>query len=148
MHGIAGRALAIGFYANWDHSTFSALKKDLPHLDWVIPTWLSVQGSDIGIRNDLDYRGLAADPRGRSAKPIFPLLQNSVEGKWDGAGLARWLADPAKRAARLKQIIEFLEFNKLQGLTVDFESVPGQRPGGSQDVPDRKCEQRSSRAAG
>ena len=123
-HAIAGRSLSIGFYANWDQSAFSALKKDLPHLDWVIPTWLSVQGSDIGIRNDLDYRGLAAIRAADSAKPIFPLLQNSVEGKWDGAGLARWLADPAKRAARLKQIIEFLEFNKLQGLTIDFESVP------------------------
>jgi peptidoglycan-N-acetylglucosamine deacetylase len=121
---IPGRALSIGFYANWDQSAYSALKKDLPHLDWVIPTWLSVQGSDVGIRNDLDYRGLEAIRDADPGKPIFPLLQNSVEGKWDGAGLARWLADPAKRAERLQEIIAFLDFNKLQGLTVDFESVP------------------------
>ncbi|MFZ0558920.1 MAG: glycosyltransferase [Methylovirgula sp.] len=122
--GVPGRALSIGFYANWDQSAYSALKKDLPHLDWVVPTWLSVQGSDVGIRNDLDHRGLEAIREADPDKPIFPLLQNSVEGKWDGAGLARWLADPAKRAERLQQIVAFLDFNKLQGLTVDFESVP------------------------
>lgn len=124
LGAVPGRALSIGFYANWDQSAFSALEKDLPHLDWVIPTWLSVQGSDVGIRNDLDHRGLAAIRAADPSKPIFPLLQNSVEGKWDGEGLARWLADPAKRAERLKEIIDFLDFNKLQGLTVDFESVP------------------------
>ena len=32
--------------------------------------------------------------------------------------------DPAKRAARLKQIVDFLDFNQCQGLTVDFEEVP------------------------
>jgi peptidoglycan-N-acetylglucosamine deacetylase len=121
---IPGRSLSIGFYANWDQTSFSALKKDLPHLDWVIPTWLSVQGDDIGIRNDLDHRALAAIRDQDPDKPIFPLLQNSVDGKWDGAGLAKWLADPAKRAARLKEIIDFLDFNECQGLTIDFEEMP------------------------
>ncbi len=40
------------------------------------------------------------------------------------AGLAKWLADPTKRSARLKEIIDFLDFNDCQGLTVDFEEVP------------------------
>jgi peptidoglycan-N-acetylglucosamine deacetylase len=121
---VPGRSLAIGFYANWDQTAFSALEKDLPHLDWVIPTWLSVQGDGIGIRNDLDHRGLEAIRDQDPDKPIFPLLQNSVDGKWDSVGLAKWLADPAKRAARLKQIVDFLDFNQCQGLTVDFEEVP------------------------
>jgi peptidoglycan-N-acetylglucosamine deacetylase len=121
---VPGRSLSIGFYANWDQTSFSALEKDLPHLDWVIPTWLSVKGDDIGIRNDLDHRGLEAIRDQDPDKPIFPLLQNSVDGKWDSVGLAKWLADPAKRAARLKEIIDFLDFNQCQGLTVDFEEVP------------------------
>ena len=88
---VPGRSLAIGFYANWDQTAFSALKKDLPHLDWVIPTWLSVQGDEIGIRNDLDHRGLEAIRDQDPDKPIFPLLQNSVDGKWDSVGLGKWL---------------------------------------------------------
>ena len=43
---------------------------------------------------------------------------------WDGPGLARLLADPTVREARLNDIIGFLETNKFQGLTVDFEEVP------------------------
>ena len=38
--------------------------------------------------------------------------------------LARLLADPTAREARLNEIIAFLEKNKFQGLTVDFEEVP------------------------
>ena len=52
------------------------------------------------------------------------MIQNAVEGKWDGAGLARLLADPTARAARIDEIVAFLETNKFQGLTIDFEEVP------------------------
>jgi cellulose synthase/poly-beta-1,6-N-acetylglucosamine synthase-like glycosyltransferase/peptidoglycan/xylan/chitin deacetylase (PgdA/CDA1 family)/spore germination protein YaaH len=120
----SGRSLAVGFYANWDETSFAALKKDLPHLDWVIPSWLSLQGKNDEVHNDLDHRALALIKKEAPGKPIFPMIQNSVEGKWDGVALAKWLADPAKRAQHLKDIVAFLEFNELQGLTVDFESVP------------------------
>src|SRR6204780_4191898 len=41
------RALAIGFYVNWGESadaSFSSLKRALPRLDWVIPSWLNLAG--------------------------------------------------------------------------------------------------------
>ena len=61
------------------------------------------------------------------------MIQNAVEGKWDGPGLARLLADPAARTARIEDIVAFLQSNKFQGLTVDFEELP---PGAQKDLRD------------
>ena len=58
--------------------------------------------------------------------PILPMIQNAVEGAWDGKGLARLLADPAARAARIKDIVALLDKDKFQGLTIDFEEVPAE----------------------
>ena len=63
----------------------------------------------------------------RKTKPdvaILPMLQNATDGKWDGPGLARMLADPQKRRARLESLVEFLQAASLQGVVVDFEQVP------------------------
>jgi spore germination protein YaaH len=56
--------------------------------------------------------------------PIVPMIQNMADEKWDGPGLAKLLADPAARQDRLNGIVAFLEANKFQGLTIDFEEVP------------------------
>ena len=118
------RPLSMGFYANWDDNSLPSLKRALPHLDWVIPAWLNLQGPDMALHSELNNLAVDAINQLRPGIPILPLLQNSVDGSWDGPGLARFLADPAKRAARLKEIVTFLEINKMRGLTVDFETVP------------------------
>ena len=120
----AGRALSMGFYANWDDNSLPSLKRALPHLDWVIPAWLNLQGSDMALHSELNTLAIDAINQLRPGIPVLPMLQNSVDGSWDGPGLARLLASPVKRAARLQEIVSFLETNKMRGLTVDFETVP------------------------
>src|SRR6202012_6095491 len=56
-----GRALAIGFYVNWAGSadaSFSSLKRNLPRLDWVIPSWLTLDGPDLIFKPNLDQKSL------------------------------------------------------------------------------------------
>jgi cellulose synthase/poly-beta-1,6-N-acetylglucosamine synthase-like glycosyltransferase/peptidoglycan/xylan/chitin deacetylase (PgdA/CDA1 family)/spore germination protein YaaH len=120
----AGRSLAIAFYVNWDDSSYPALKRALPSLDWVIPTWLSVSGPDMALHVSVDAKALDLIRTQKPATPILPLLQNAVGGNWDGAGLARMLANPATRQARIAQIVAFLAAHRFQGVTIDFEEVP------------------------
>jgi peptidoglycan-N-acetylglucosamine deacetylase len=124
LKGPGERSLSIGFYVNWDDNSYPALKRALPHLDWVIPGWLSLEGANMALKTDVDARALGFIQAEKPNIPILPMIQNAVDGKWDGPGLARLLADPAARAARLKEITAFLETNKFQGLTIDFEEVP------------------------
>src|SRR4030095_4231159 len=37
------RPLSVGFYVNWDESSYESLKRNLDHLDWVVPEWSHLQ---------------------------------------------------------------------------------------------------------
>jgi cellulose synthase/poly-beta-1,6-N-acetylglucosamine synthase-like glycosyltransferase/peptidoglycan/xylan/chitin deacetylase (PgdA/CDA1 family)/spore germination protein YaaH len=120
----ANRPLAIGFYVNWDDSSYSSLKRALPTLDWVIPTWMSLSGPGMALHTSIDAKALNLIRRQKPSTPILPLLQNAVDGNWDGQGLARMLADPDIRKTRIAQIVTFLAANHFQGVTLDLEEVP------------------------
>ncbi len=120
----SGSPLTIGFYVNWDDASYPALRKALPHLDWVVPAWLSLQGDDMALKTDIDQKALDLIAKTKPSTPILPLIQNAVEGNWDGKGLATLLADPARRAARLREIVAVLQANDFRGITIDFEEVP------------------------
>ncbi|HUH55201.1 MAG TPA: glycosyltransferase, partial [Rhodanobacter sp.] len=114
----------IGFYVNWDDNSYASLKRSLAQLDWVIPSWMSLSGPDMALHTSVDAKALNVIRKQKPSTPILPLLQNAVDGQWDGAGLARLLADPPLRQARIAQIVAFLAANHFQGVTVDFEEVP------------------------
>ncbi|HEY8587403.1 MAG TPA: glycosyltransferase [Rhodanobacter sp.] len=120
----ANRPLAIGFYVNWDDSSYPSLKRALPTLDWVIPTWMHLDGTDMTLHANIDAKALALIRKEKPSVPILPLLQNAAHGRWDGPGLARMLADPASRRAHIAPIVEFLAAHHFQGVTIDFEEVP------------------------
>src|SRR5215475_2673777 len=93
-----GRPLAIGFYTNYSEqdSSWPSLKRNLKKLDWVVPVWITLDGPDLNFHTWIDKRGLDFM---RSAKPsiaILPMIQNVTVGKWDGAGLAKLLADRSR----------------------------------------------------
>jgi hypothetical protein len=122
-----GRSLAIGYYVNWDAATggasFDSLKRSLPHLDWVIPSWLYLDGPNLDFKINIDRRSLNYMRAHKPGVAILPNLQNITQGQWDGPGLAKLLADPARREKLAQDIVKVLAANKLQGVSIDFENV-------------------------
>ncbi|MGZ5850068.1 MAG: hypothetical protein ACXWJN_05730, partial [Methyloceanibacter sp.] len=119
-----GRPLSIGFYVGWDDNSYPALKRALPRIDWVVPSWLSFQGPDLKLNAAVDARVLDYIQDNKPDTAILPIIQNAAGGQWNGTGLAKMLADPSARAERIEQIVAFLDKYKFQGVTVDFEDVP------------------------
>ena len=119
-----GRPISIGFYVGWDDNSYPELKRALPRLDWVVPDWLSLQGTDLALSTAVDDRALDYIQATKPNTAILPLIQNAANGEWDGAGLAKMLGDPAARAERIGQIVAFIDKYNFQGVTVDFEEVP------------------------
>jgi peptidoglycan-N-acetylglucosamine deacetylase len=122
-----GRPLAIGFYTNWqgkDDPSWPSLKRSLKNLDWVVPGWMVLDGPQLQFKTRLDQRALDFIRTTKPSVAILPMIQNASGGKWDGPGLARLLADPARSGRLLDQIMAFIAAHKLQGVTVDFENVP------------------------
>ncbi|HKQ46229.1 MAG TPA: polysaccharide deacetylase family protein [Rhizomicrobium sp.] len=121
------RPLAIAFYTNWqgkDDPGWPSLKRSLKHLDWVVPSWMALDGPNLQFKTQIDRRALDFIRATRPGVAILPMIQNATAGQWDGQGLARLLADRARSGRLLEQIVGFVAANKLQGVTVDFEAVP------------------------
>ncbi len=119
------RPLSIAFYPSWQPGTaYPALMSALPRLDWVMPTWLALQGPDRALKSTLDPRLLAELRSKKSNLAILPVIQNAEKGKWNGPGLVALLGDDARSNALLNSIMGFVGGNKLQGVTIDFEEIP------------------------
>ena len=97
----------IGFYVTWDDSSFASLEMALPKLDWVVPSWLELSGADMELKEVVDQKSVDLLHKQKQPPSVLPMLQNASDGKWDGPGLARLLADPAKRQAQLEELVAF-----------------------------------------
>lgn len=123
------RPLSIGFYINWDESSYESLKRNLDHLDWVIPEWVHLQDPDINqtpIVSDMQ-NGIPALNWIRETHPqvrILPMVQNLINEKFDGALLARNIADENHRQQLISSLMTFVQDNKFAGVSVDFEEPP------------------------
>jgi cellulose synthase/poly-beta-1,6-N-acetylglucosamine synthase-like glycosyltransferase/peptidoglycan/xylan/chitin deacetylase (PgdA/CDA1 family)/spore germination protein YaaH len=120
------RPLAMGFYDSSDNTdtSYPALKRALPKIDWFLPSWLTMSGPDMALRTSIDQEALKLVRTERPGLPILPLVQNIADGEWDGTNLAHMLADPGRRAALEQRLIAFVRNGKYQGLVIDFEEVP------------------------
>jgi cellulose synthase/poly-beta-1,6-N-acetylglucosamine synthase-like glycosyltransferase/peptidoglycan/xylan/chitin deacetylase (PgdA/CDA1 family)/spore germination protein YaaH len=116
--------LSLGFYVNWDDNSFPSLKRALPQLNCVVPTWLQLEGPDMAMVPNIDAQALDYIRQNKPGTPILPLIQNAVDGNWDGANLARLLKNQKARGALIGKITGFLAANNFQGVTIDFEEVP------------------------
>jgi cellulose synthase/poly-beta-1,6-N-acetylglucosamine synthase-like glycosyltransferase/peptidoglycan/xylan/chitin deacetylase (PgdA/CDA1 family) len=119
-----GRPLSIAFFPNWEADAYDSLKLALPKLDWVMPTWLTLHGPKLEFKDTYNQRVYDLVRSAKKNVAILPVIQNATLGAWDGNGMAKLLADPRQRRTLEKQIATFLGEHKLQGIVVDFETMP------------------------
>jgi cellulose synthase/poly-beta-1,6-N-acetylglucosamine synthase-like glycosyltransferase/peptidoglycan/xylan/chitin deacetylase (PgdA/CDA1 family)/spore germination protein YaaH len=118
------RPLSIGFYVNWDESSYASLKRNLDHLDWVVAEWSHLQDTTDGaspLATDVDVPALNWIRLSRPQVQIVPMFQNLVDEKWDSDLLARAVADEPSRQRLITDLTTFVEGNKFAGLCVDLE---------------------------
>lgn len=122
------KPIAIGFYVNWDDSSYESLKRNLPQLDWLVPEWVRLKdGTDAGddpLTSDIDPRVLDLVHRERPQMPIIPLVQNYRNERWDPAILQRAVADEVSRARLVDSLVRFVSENRFAGICIDFEEAP------------------------
>ncbi len=117
-------SLAIAFHAPWDESSVASLGRHVEQLDWLIPGWISVTGADHRITVFRDQAGRDILNKAVHRPVILPMVQNAVEGNWDGAGSAALFADAKARGAFLDKLLPFLAANHAGGAFFDFEDLP------------------------
>ncbi len=118
------KQLAIGFYINWDESSYASLERNLDHLDWVVAQWAHLVDSKNGnspLSVELDAKALNLIRERRPQTSIIPMVQNLSDEKWEKDVLARAVADEESRQRLVGALSQFVEQNKFAGIAVDFE---------------------------
>ncbi|HJY30093.1 MAG TPA: polysaccharide deacetylase family protein, partial [Pyrinomonadaceae bacterium] len=120
----ATRPLSVGFFINWDESSYESLKRNLDHLDWVIAEWSHLQDGANPLVTDVHIPALNWIRLTRPEVRIVPMVQNLVNEQWEHDLLARNIADEQHRQNLIRALTSFVEGNKFAGICVDFEEPP------------------------
>jgi peptidoglycan/xylan/chitin deacetylase (PgdA/CDA1 family)/spore germination protein YaaH/GT2 family glycosyltransferase len=114
----------VGFYVPWDDTSKLSLQQHIGELDWVVPALLSVNGPAHKLVETPDPKYDAILASATTKPKIMPMVQNTVDDKWDGAGTAALLASAPARAQFLGDLEAKLAARKATGVVFDFESLP------------------------
>jgi len=120
----ATRPLSVGFFVNWDESSYESLKRNLDHLDWVVAEWSHLQEGANPLAIDVHIPALNWIRLTRPEVRVLPMVQNVFNEKWQSDLLARSIADEPHRQNLIRALTSFVEDNKFAGLCVDFEEPP------------------------
>src|SRR5258707_2891413 len=121
----SSRPLSIGFYINWDESSYESLKRNLDHMDWVISEWSHLQEDSTNpLATDVDAPALNWIRQTRPQVQVIPMVQNLVDEKWQPDLLARTISDEPGRQRLIAALTDFVQQNKFPGVCVDFEEPP------------------------
>jgi len=121
----------IGFYVNWDDTSFTSLKQNAANLNELIPEWLHLaDGSGNVVVDDQTRQSETIDylKQNKIDLPIAPLINNynSQSQSWDGQALASMLSNPDSRAKNIDNILKFIQDYNFSGVSIDYESIaPG-----------------------
>ena len=86
--------LAVAFHAPWDDASAASLQRNISQLDWLVPGWLSITGPQHQVTLFPDARGRAIIAGAARRPKVLPMVQNALNGEWDGAGAAALMRDP------------------------------------------------------
>lgn len=120
----AAKPLAIGFYVNWDDSSYASLKRHIGQLDWIVPEWIRLQRGDHPAAGEIDLHALDLIRRERGQAPIIPMIHNSKDGVWDAPTLVEAIKSDDSRKRLIDDLAQFVASNNFQGVCIDFEEVP------------------------
>jgi len=124
-----GPPLAIGFFVNWDDSSYASLQKNIDSLDWVVPEWIRLSG-DVNDPLVLDTQeSVARDAiklihEKRPEMPVLPLLQNYKNEQWNSDILTTSISSEEARRKLINALLSTIDQYKFGGITIDIEEVP------------------------
>ncbi|MET3827456.1 cellulose synthase/poly-beta-1,6-N-acetylglucosamine synthase-like glycosyltransferase/peptidoglycan/xylan/chitin deacetylase (PgdA/CDA1 family)/spore germination protein YaaH [Sphingomonas sp. PvP055] len=115
--------LAIGFHVPWDESSVASLRRHINDLDWLIPGWVSVTGTNHDISVFRDTAGREIINRSTHRPLLLPMIQNAKDGVWDAKGMEALLRSAPQRKAFLDKLEPWLVRNRAGGAFFDFEEL-------------------------
>jgi spore germination protein YaaH len=103
----------------------ASMQKNIGNLNGVIVESLRIEKSDLVVSNPADQKTSFDFIRSQNHLiKRFALLKNYSRGDWQGQETAAMLASSVSRSKVINAIDDYLLKNKLDGVSLDFESLP------------------------
>ncbi|MBE0476039.1 MAG: hypothetical protein IBX62_02950 [Coriobacteriia bacterium] len=119
------RSELVGFYVNWDESSYDSLAANIGELTIVMPEWYTIDGG--GRVKQLDAKRQArAIKLIREKRPdlrVMPIVNNFGPGQ-DPKALAGKLEKRAARKRMAEDIVRTMRDGGFDGVNIDFEGLP------------------------
>lgn len=111
------------FYVTWNNNSFVSLQRNIHKLNLVVPEWIFIDPKTDTLVTTIDAKGYAVMKN--AGVNIVPMLSNfySKDQSFHGETVHNIITNPQKRERLIKNLINILEKNKLQGVNVDFEEL-------------------------
>ena len=119
------RPVTVGFYVNYDDTSYASLKRNIDKIDWLAPEWIRLS-EDAANPLVLDYDQKALDliHKEKPAMPVLPLVQNYKDEVWNSQILAQAVATEDSRQNLINALSKTVAENNFSGVTIDLEEVP------------------------
>ncbi|HRH42156.1 MAG TPA: glycosyltransferase [Pyrinomonadaceae bacterium] len=124
-----GKPLAIGFYVNWDDSSYTSLKRNFNQLDWLVPEWVRLSGDEknplvLDIEDENAKKAIELLQQEKPSMPILPLVQNYKNEQWNPQILSKAIETEESRQNLINALLTSVTEHKWGGVTIDLEEVP------------------------
>lgn len=121
----SAKPLSVGFYVNWDYSSYTSLKQNITRLDWLVPEWIRLSGEAASpLALDIDDKAIDLIGRQDPGLPVLPLVQNYKNEQWNSDVLLKSISTADERTNVIASLLDVTEKNHFAGLTLDIEEVP------------------------
>lgn len=113
-----------GFFVNWDIQSYISLKKNIQHLNMVLPEWFFVSDTSDEVTVDLSDAALKAmQVMKKSNAYIVPMISNFFNQKWNGKNVHRIIHSNQRTDKFIKSILFNLDKYQFHGVNIDFEEL-------------------------
>jgi len=130
-HQDSSNPVIVGFYVNYDDSSYASLKRNLDRIDWLAPEWINLGTDAVGFYPDEKVFSLLSERQKKL--PVLPLVQNYSNQVWNTQVLEEWLKSAERREKLVDSLLKVTEDNHFAGVVIDFEEVPSHLQGVLQD---------------
>lgn len=119
-------SVVVGFYVNWDESSFESLRRHLDDLTYVMPEWLYISAKGNGTSFGSRFDPKTSDPEviklaAAHKLPIIPMLQNLDKDKWQWEPLRELLSNHSAQLKLAANLRNYLVSHHFGGINIDFE---------------------------
>ena len=118
------RSEVVGFYVNWDETSYQSLAKNIETLTIVMPEWYHVGGNGrlVPINPEKHGRVLDLIKQKNPDVRVMPIV-NNFGGETDPKMVGKLIAKPAMRKRLAEDIVRTMKARGYHGVNIDFEGL-------------------------